>query len=195
MRRALKAFGIVCRRRGVMPSRFVLLVNIARQRLYLLGRVPSGFQPCDCAGFFADWKTCFILLKTFRCSTSKFGIGEQSGSNKTPRGLHRITEKIGGGWPIGTVFKSRQVIGITWNGMPMGTITSRILWLSGMEPGFNQGGNVDSHARYIYIHGTGDEPSVGRPASHGCVQLSGDDLLPLYDQIPRGTLVWIAARW
>jgi len=110
----------------------------------------------------------------------------------TPRGLHRIAQKIGGGWPIGTVFKGRKPVGITWKGMPMASITTRILWLAGLEPGFNMGGKVDSFNRYIYIHGTGDEAGIGRPASHGCVQLADKDLIPLYKLIPCGTLVWIS---
>jgi hypothetical protein len=84
-------------------------------------------------------------------------------------------------------------VGFTWKGLPLATITSRILWLEGLEPGCNRGGTVDSHARYIYIHGTGDEPSLGRPASHGCIHLAADDLLPLFDRLPVGTLVWITA--
>ena len=84
-------------------------------------------------------------------------------------------------------------MGFTWKGLPLATITSRILWLEGLEPGCNRGGTVDSHARYIYIHGTGDEPSLGRPASHGCIHLAADDLLPLFDRLPVGTLVWITA--
>ena len=95
---------------------------------------------------------------------------------------------------MGTVFKSRQVIGFTWQGLPLATITSRILWLEGLEPGFNHGGNVDSYNRYIYIHGTGDEPALGRPASCGCIHLAADDLIPLFDKLPRGTLVWITSR-
>jgi lipoprotein-anchoring transpeptidase ErfK/SrfK len=65
--------------------------------------------------------------------------------------------------------------------------------LEGLEPGRNRGGSVDSHGRYIYIHGTGDEPTLGRPASCGCVHLASADLMPLFDLIPSGTLVWIEA--
>jgi hypothetical protein len=133
----------------------------------------------------------YSLLKRCRCSTSKFGIGQEENTNRTPLGLHRVTEKIGGGWPVGAVFRGRRMVGYTWQGLPGAPITNRILWLDGLEPGFNRGGQVDSHARYIYIHGTGDEPSLGRPVSHGCVQLGGADLLPLYDWLPVGTLVWI----
>lgn len=134
------------------------------------------------------WK----FLRTVRCSTSRYGIGQQEGSNRTPLGLHRIAEKIGGGWPIGSVFKSRTRIGFTWKGLPHATITNRILWLEGLEPGFNRGGDMDSHRRYIYIHGTGDEPTLGRPASCGCIHLSAADLIPLFDHLPTGTLVWIS---
>jgi hypothetical protein len=91
------------------------------------------------------------------------------------------------------VFRSRELQGFTWNGLPSATIAHRILWLDGLEEGFNRGGNVDSHARYIYLHGTGDETTLGRPASCGCVHLAADDLLPLFDRLPGGTLVWIEA--
>jgi hypothetical protein len=108
-------------------------------------------------------------------------------------GLHRIARKIGGGWPVGTVFVGREFSGFTWQGLPDAKITTRILWLEGLEPGFNRGGNVDSFARYIYIHGTGDETTLGRPQSSGCVHLAADDLIPLYDLLPEGTLVWMGA--
>jgi hypothetical protein len=134
----------------------------------------------------------YRLIKQFRCSTSRFGISQVAGSNGTPLGLHRIAEKIGGGWPVGTVFKNRKPIGYTWQGMPKAKITTRILWLEGLEPGFNRGGNVDSHARCIYLHGTGNETTIGRPDSCGCIHLAADDLVPLFDQLPAGTLVWIA---
>ena len=130
-----------------------------------------------------------------RCSTSRFGISQQEGSNGTPLGLHCIAEKIGAGELAGTVFKSRHVIGHTSQPeFADAKITTRILWLEGLEPGFNRGGSVDSHARYIYIHGTGDETTLGRPASCGCIHLAADDLIPLFDQLPSGTLVWISER-
>jgi L,D-transpeptidase YbiS len=161
---------------GVTPTRHVLSVNVARQTTTLFQRQQGGYA----------------LRKTFRCSTSKYGVGETTGSNMTPRGLHRVARKIGGGWPIGAAFKGRRVIGYTWQGQPWARIAHRILWLEGLEPGLNRGGNVDSFRRYIYIHGTGNELTLGRPDSHGCVHLSANDLLPLYDKLPEGTLVWIA---
>ena len=81
---------------------------------------------------------------------------------------------------------------MTWQGIPNGSIVHRILWLEGLEPGFNRGGDVDTFRRYIYIHGFGDEMTLGRPQSCGCVHLSAADLMPLYDRLPVGTLVWIA---
>jgi hypothetical protein len=171
-----------CARRGVAPTRYFLAVDIGRQTTSLFARPASAAAP--------DRR--HKLVRTFRCSTSKFGIGETADSNRTPRGLHRIAKKIGGGWPAGTAFTSRQVTGYTWHGKPMARITTRIFWLEGLEPGLNRGGNVDSHARYIYIHGTGNESTLGRPDSHGCIQFAAADLVPLYDLLPEGTLVWIA---
>jgi hypothetical protein len=172
-------FVSACRKHGIPPTRFVLSVSVADQMVFLFERN------------FASLRLC---VKRFRCSTSRFGIGQIEGSYRTPLGLHRVVEKIGGGWPAGTVFKGRQPIGYTWQGMPDAKITTRILWLEGLEPGFNRGGNVDSHARYIYLHGTGDQTSIGRPASCGCIHLADADLVPLFDRLPSGTLVWICER-
>jgi lipoprotein-anchoring transpeptidase ErfK/SrfK len=134
-----------------------------------------------------------ICRRRYLVSTSRFGMGQESGSNRTPLGLHRVAEKVGAGHPIGTVFESRRPVGFTWQGMPKAPIAHRILWLEGLEPGFNRGGNVDSHARYIYIHGLADEPSLGRPASRGCIHMAAADLLPLFDRVRLETLVWIEA--
>ena len=173
-----------CQQLGVCPTRFVFAVNIANQTSFLFER--SLWLATEAR--FPD----YTLLKKFRCSTSRFGIGEVAGSNMTPRGLHRVAEKHGGGWPVGAVFKNRQLTGFTWSGEPGGLITNRIFCLEGLETGFNRGGNVDSYKRYIYIHGTGNEPGIGRPASHGCIHLAANDLIPLYDKLPSGTLVWIS---
>ena len=179
-----------CRQLGIAPGRFVLTVSVAGQTVSLFEKVwSSAFRRSGPAE--AGTPNKYRFVKKFRCSTSRFGISQVAGSNGTPLGLHRIAEKIGGGWPVGTVFKSRQPIGYTWRGMPDAKITTRILWLEGLEPGLNRGGNVDSHARYIYIHGTGDEMTIGRPASCGCIHLAADDLIPLFDKLPAGTLVWI----
>jgi hypothetical protein len=162
-----------CKKSRIAPTRFALVASIAEQAISLFEE-----------GNFA---------KKFPCSTSLFGIGQTEGSNCTPLGLHRIAEKIGAGEPGGTVFKSRQIIGHTSQPeLADAKITTRILWLEGLEPGFNRGGGVDSHARYIYIHGTADQKSIGQPASHGCIHLADADLIPLFDLLPVGTLVWVS---
>jgi hypothetical protein len=174
----LSDFVSACEKHGVSPTRFFLIVSVTEQTVSLFEK------------FSASW----YLGGEMPCSTSRFGIGQTEGSNCTPLGLHRIVEKIGGGWPVGTVFKGRQPIGYTWRGMPSAKITTRILWLEGLEPGFNRGGNVDSHARYIYVHGTADQMSIGKPASCGCIHLADADLIPLFDLIPGGKLVWISEK-
>ena len=166
-------FPQACEKLNISPTRFVLTVSIAEQTLSL-------FENGE-------------FVKEFSCSTSRFGVGQTEGSDCTPLGLHRIAEKIGAGQPAGTVFKARTVIGHTLQPeFADAKITTRILWLEGLEPGFNRGGSVDSHARYIYIHGTADQASIGKPASCGCIHLADADLIPLFDQLPTGTLVWIA---
>ena len=189
----LEKFSLACKRHGIVPTRFALVASVAGQTVTLFKKVrSSGFRRSKPAKAGTPNGYCFVQV--FRCSTSRFGVGQAAGSNGTPLGLHRIAEKIGGGWPVGTVFESRKPIGHTWQGMPNAKITTRILWLEGLEPGFNRGGKVDSHARYIYIHGTGDETTIGRPASCGCIHLAADDLVPLFDKLPGGTLVWITER-
>jgi len=172
-----------CARNGVAPTRYFLAINIARQTTTLFSRPMVHSKASR-----------HKLVKHLRCSTSRYGIGEVANSNMTPRGLHRVAKKVGGGWPTGTAFESRKVVGFTWDGKPQAEITTRILWLEGLEPGLNRGENIDSYQRYIYIHGTGNETKLGRPASAGCVHLAAQDLMPLYDLLPEGTLVWISER-
>ena len=189
----LADFFCTCKEHGIVPTRFVLVVSVANQTVSLFGKVrSSAFRRPGPAK--AGTPNGYGFVRTFRCSTSRFGISQAAGSNGTPLGLHRIVEKIGGGWPVGTVFKGRKPVGYTWQGMPDAKITTRILWLEGLEPGFNRGGNVDSHARYIYIHGTGDQTTIGKPTSCGCIHLADTDLIPLFDKLPGGTLVWIGER-
>ena len=103
----------------------------------------------------------YDFRRRYLVSTSAFGIGQEINSNCTPLGLHRVAQKIGGGHPIGTVFRSRHPVGFTWQGRPDASIVHRILWLEGLEPGFNRGGDVDTFRRYIYLHGFGDETTLG----------------------------------
>jgi hypothetical protein len=167
-------------RLGVRLTRDLLLVSVGGQKLYWFRRKARAHSPE------------YRLVKCCIASTSRFGVGQQAGSNRTPLGLHRVAQKIGDGWPVGTVFRSRRAIGYTWQCQPEAKITSRILWLEGLERGLNQGNGCDSLARYIYIHGTGNELLLGRPDSCGCVHLAAKDLLPLFEKISTGTLVWVA---
>ena len=200
----MRDFLAACRRQSIRPTRFVLAVEVRTQTVCLLercsawckGKKPgtAAFQPPKSSAAGKPpllTRFAYDLRRRYRVSTSRFGVGQRAESNKTPLGLHRIAEKIGGGQPIGTAFRSRQVEGLIWNGLPNEPIVHRILWLAGLEPGFNQGGEIDSRARYIYIHGTHDELALGRPASRGCIQLAASDLMPLFDRLPLGTLVWI----
>jgi L,D-transpeptidase catalytic domain len=172
------------RRLGIPPTRFLLTVDLSSQTMCAWESEPARELPILNYG----------LMERYRISSSKFGIGQTVNSNCTPLGLHRIAQKVGGGYPPGTVFRGRKPVGFTWQGLPGATIVHRIFWLEGLEPGFNRGGEVDSFERYIYIHGFADEASLGHPASHGCIHLAGGDLIPLYDWLPAGTLVWIDER-
>ena len=173
-------------RHHVRPTRFVLAVSAAAQRMALFEKLPAQSS----AARFPDYE----FRRGYLISTSRFGIGQVMDSYQTPLGLHRIARKAGGGYPIGTVFKARQPVGLTWQGFPDASIVHRILWLEGLEPGFNRGGAVDTFQRFVYIHGFGDEMTLGRPQSRGCVHLAAADLMPLYERLPVGTLVWIAER-
>ena len=174
------------RRNHVRPSRYALVVSVALQRMFLFERSPlESLEPRS---------PQYEFRRRFVVSTSRFGTGQVMQSNRTPLGLHRVARKVGGGQPIGTVFKSRQPVGLTWQGQTEGGIVHRILWLEGLEPGINRGGNVDTFERYVYIHGYGDETTLGRPQSRGCIHLSAADLMPLYERLPVGTLVWISER-
>lgn len=129
------------------------------------------------------------LVREWPCSTSKFGIGFTEGSNKTPLGCFVVKEKHGDGAECGTIFKSRQPVGRWTTGMDTTSdfVLTRILWLHGVEPR-----NANTFQRYIYIHGTNDEQSIGRPASHGCVRMRNREVIELFELVPVGTPVWIA---
>jgi L,D-transpeptidase YbiS len=126
-------------------------------------------------------------LAEYAISTSRFGLGSEEGSFKTPLGKFRIAEKIGDGMPLGTVFKSRRPVKATKKALrDEDLVMTRILWLHGLEPG-----NANTHARYIYIHGTNHEEKIGLPDSHGCVRMKNADLVELFDTVTEGTSVEI----
>ena len=126
-------------------------------------------------------------------STGAAGFGNRMGSNKTPTGLHQIKAKIGDGAPLGMVFRGRSATGeICLQALPgHDVITSRILWLAGLEDGVNSGGSVDSAERYIYIHGTPDEEQLGSEVSAGCVRLGNRPVRTLFEWVRVGTMVII----
>ena len=144
-------------------------ISVSKQRLTLkLGRKKVGEYPV---------------------STSRFGLGTEEGSLRTPTGRFRIAEKIGDGLPQGTVFKSRQPVKATKKLLQTeDLIMTRILWLDGLDPG-----NANTHERFIYIHGTNHEESIGKPVSHGCIRMKNADLLELYKLVDVDTPVDIRA--
>ncbi len=182
-------FFAAIRARSIAETRLVLWVSVTEQRLHVfLDRRPAA---------------------EYAVSTATNGVGCRRDSFQTPTGLHRIARKIGDGQPRGTIFKERtpttswkpeirnpkpetisnrqSVIGSRQSDL----ILTRILWLEGLEPGVNRGGEVDTFHRYIYIHGTNHEDLIGQPASHGCVRMRNDDVMGLFETVEIGTLVWI----
>ena len=160
----------------IKPSARRLLVSIADQTLELLENDAS--------------------VRAYRVSTSLKPPSNLQDSMGTPSGLHRIAQKIGEGAALGEVFKGRVSIDSCYEKLSdeqqrPNLITTRILWLEGLEPGINQGDGRDSFQRYIYIHGTNHEDKIGQPASGGCVQLSNREMAELFDLVQTGDHVYI----
>lgn len=129
------------------------------------------------------------VIAGFPVSTAENGPGEHLGSHCTPRGLHRIAEKIGDHAPLNAVFIGRKATGEIWSPELSAQhperdwILTRILWLDGQEEGRNLGGDVDTRARFIYIHGTPDSEPMGVAASHGCIRMLNEDVVRLFDLV------------
>ena len=136
-------------------------------------------------------------LMTFTVATARKGVGEQNGSEQTPRGWHVIRAKIGAEQPVNSVFVGRRPTGEIYSpalaaqAPERDWILTRILWLSGLEPGRNRLGTVDTMRRYIYIHGCPDEEPMGIPSSHGCIKMHNQDVIRLFDTVSVGTRVLI----
>ncbi len=134
-------------------------------------------------------------VKKYTISTSAYGTGSTRGSNKTPLGMHKVNERIGEGEPEGRRFISRKPVNQIVNAdqrrqaKSEDMVLTRILWLSGLEDGINRGGNVDSHSRCIYIHGTDQEQLLGNPSSHGCIRMSNSDVIDLFS-LTKGRETW-----
>ena len=151
-----------------------LIIQASTQKLYLIDNDKISFESS--------------------VSTSKNGLGNNNGSYKTPLGLHRIKEKIGQKESIYTIFESRQPTKTKYdlqNIPDKDLITSRIIWLDGIEKGINLGGEVDTFSRYIYIHGTPHENQIGTPVSHGCIRMKNDEIINLFQMVDIGTPVVI----
>ena len=154
-----------------------LLVDSSTQQLYLINSKSQS--------------------RKFPISTSKYGMGCQQDSLKTPTGAHQIAQKIGGENEANEIFAGRVATGEKADILSerkssnLDLILSRILWLRGLEENKNCGDGVDSFQRYIYIHGTHEEGLLGSPASHGCVRMSNTDIIDLYQQVSVGTFVYI----
>jgi lipoprotein-anchoring transpeptidase ErfK/SrfK len=135
--------------------------------------------------------------KTYPVSTAKKGVGEKNGSLCTPRGRHIVRAKIGAGQPLNAVFVRRRPTGEVWSPElhqkypGRDWILTRILWLSGCEPGRNRLGDVDTMRRYIYIHGTPDSAELGKPGSIGCIRMRNRDVAELFELVPPYTPVEI----
>lgn len=157
-------------------------IDLRLQQLYLWEPQPDGD----------------MLIRQYPVSGAANGAGSENGSYCTPLGQHRIAEKIGAGVPLCSAFKARELTGEIWTpeldaaNPGRDWILSRILWLDGLEPGKNQGGTVDTHNRYIYIHGTHEEHKIGTPASHGCIRMKNEDVAELFNLVEVGTEVRIS---
>lgn len=154
-----------------------IVINIAQQRLSLF----SAGQ----------------LLQNYAVSTAKNGVGQENGSGCTPTGEHTIRAKVGAGSAIGTVFVGRRTTGEVFSPElaelhpNRDWILTRILWLSGCEPGVNRCGSIDTLRRYIYTHGCPDTAAMGVADSHGCIRMRNADVVDLFDRVRVGTGVRI----
>ena len=137
-------------------------------------------------------------VKSFVISTAEKGAGQNKGSFCTPLGQHIVRAKIGKGAPVFSQFAARRLTGKIWSPSMSASnskedwILTRILWLSGLEVGFNRLGNQDTMQRFIYIHGTNDLVNLGKPKSHGCIRMDNYDIIDLFDQINVGDHVLIS---
>ena len=171
--------------------------------MYKIQSIDSNFTNLETL-LFVDIGTQSLLhikkgtvLKYYSISSSYYGTGSKENSLKTPLGKHEIYKKIGNGLPNNAILKGR-----VWNGAiadiivePIDTdfdhVTSRILWLDGLEVGKNNGKGIDSKNRYIYIHGTAEEGLIGKPASDGCIRMYNTDVIELFDLVDEKAQVWI----
>jgi lipoprotein-anchoring transpeptidase ErfK/SrfK len=176
------------------PTAFQLLRGPAGKegRLTMLLRISVAQQTLTLFGDAGE------VLRSCPVSTAAKGVGERSGSHCTPRGKHLVRAKIGSGLPENAVLVARRPSGEIYSPELAALhprrdwILTRILWLSGCEPGLNRLGDVDTMRRYIYIHGCPDGEPMGVPLSHGCIRMHNRDVVALFDQVPVYTPVEIS---
>lgn len=138
------------------------------------------------------------IIRSYSISSAAAGTGQKTGSFCTPLGRHVVRAKIGAGQPENTVFVGRRPTGEIYSQELAAQhpsrdwILTRILWLSGCEPGFNRLGPVDTMRRHIYIHGSPDTTVMGKPGSHGCIRMRNADVVDLFERVPAGTPVIIS---
>jgi L,D-transpeptidase YbiS len=155
----------------------------------------NGSITVDLARQQLHWRGTGGDERQFSVSTAVNGPGQREGSGGTPLGRHVVRARIGAGLASGAVLVGRRPTGEIWTPdlharyPERDWILTRILWLSGCEPGFNRLGNVDSMRRYIYIHGTPDIEPMGVAQSHGCVRMRNQDILWLFERVDAGTPV------
>src|SRR5213083_3230854 len=127
-------------------------------------------------------------IATYPVSTSKFGLGDFLGRMTTPLGYLTVAQKIGDNAPVGAVFHNRRFTGeiLAPNAPGRDPVITRIIWLRGLEAQ-----NAHAFSRCIYIHGTPQEQTIGRPASYGCIRMKSSDIAALYDRVPLGAIVQI----
>jgi len=166
-------------------------------RLQALPPQESGWLEVDITAQRVVYRHGEESRRQWPVSTALAGTGQQEGSGCTPLGWHYIRAAIGEGLPPGTVFRGRRPTGEYYNAELAAAnperdwILTRILWLCGLERGFNRGGNVDTQRRYIYFHGTPPDQPMGVPRSHGCIRMRDTDLLELFKLAPPGMPVWL----
>ncbi len=137
------------------------------------------------------------VVTKYNVSTSKYGVGNTSKSQKTPVGLHSVKQKFGAGTPVNGIIKfgyysgEKAEIITEAKHIKKDYITTRILAIEGLEPGINSGPGIDSFKRSIYIHGTAEEGLIGQPASHGCIRMYNKEVLELFNKVPKGCYVLI----
>ncbi|TAG32424.1 MAG: L,D-transpeptidase [Verrucomicrobia bacterium] len=178
MNESWESFTQTCSTLGIKPTDRVLWVRIGAQTMQFYRQTQ--------------------LVKSYPISTSAKAPSNVSGSLGTPCGLHEIAERIGGEQPAGMVFKGRRPTGqhFSEHADDGNLITSRILWLRGLDPGVNSGLSpagvpVDTYERYVYLHGTNREDRLGHPQSAGCVLMANLDIIGLYEEVRAGDQVWI----